>query len=168
MHFMFIIGTAGSGKTMLTDTFSRWLRDMEENVVTLNLDSAVTRLPYSPDVDIRDWVRVDQVIEEYDLGPNGAIIAAADLAVGQIPNVNEAIDELGPDIVIVDTPGQMEVFAYRRSGPILMRDLVRGGSVITAFLLDPALCISPSGFVISADIALSGFPVPKISKKSPL
>ena len=79
MFVVFIIGTAGSGKSQLTATFGEWLKMSKQDVVTVNLDPGVSTLPYSPEVDVRDYVDVGNLMEEYGLGPNGALIMAADL-----------------------------------------------------------------------------------------
>jgi GTPase SAR1 family protein len=54
MFIVFVIGTAGSGKSYLTASFSDWLHLAKQNVITVNLDPGVLTLPYTPDVDIRD------------------------------------------------------------------------------------------------------------------
>lgn len=54
MFIVFIIGTAGSGKSQLTATFGEWLKMSKQDVVTVNLDPGVSTLPYSPEVDVRD------------------------------------------------------------------------------------------------------------------
>ncbi|MEM2564989.1 MAG: ATP/GTP-binding protein, partial [Candidatus Bathyarchaeia archaeon] len=84
----FIIGTAGSGKSLLTASFSEWLKVNEQNVATLNLDPGVIRLPYTPDIDIRDYITIDEIMEEYELGPNGALIMAADLIASEVENLS--------------------------------------------------------------------------------
>ena len=79
MFILFIIGTAGSGKSLLTASFTKWLKMDGQDVVTVNLDPGVLTLPYTPDVDVRNYVRVEEIMEKYMLGPNGALVMAADL-----------------------------------------------------------------------------------------
>lgn len=40
----------------------------------VNLDPASEYTPYSSDIDIRDLITVRDVMEEYKLGPNGALV----------------------------------------------------------------------------------------------
>ena len=54
MVVIFIVGTAGSGKSVLTGTLNEWLRVQKQKSVTVNLDPGVMNLPYAPDIDIRD------------------------------------------------------------------------------------------------------------------
>jgi len=111
-----MLGTAGSGKTLLTSTLKEWFVARNLDVLTLNLDPGVKRLPYNPDIDARDYIDINKVIEKHSLGPNGAMIASMDLLAGKIKDIKDEIDYLSPEYLLVDTPGQMELFAYRTSG----------------------------------------------------
>jgi len=44
----FLIGTAGSGKSLLTASFTNWLKTQKQKVITVNLDPGVFTLPYTP------------------------------------------------------------------------------------------------------------------------
>jgi hypothetical protein len=116
------------------------------SAMTVNLDPGAERLPYSPEVDIRDWVRLSDVMFEYDLGPNGAQIIASDMLAIKANEVKEAIDEFEVDYVLIDTPGQIELFAFRDSSRIVIDTFGAERSLI-AFLFDPVLSRNPSGFV---------------------
>ena len=48
---------AGSGKTTLIQRLSTELRERHHPSYFINLDPAVTNIPYHPNVDIRDTVR---------------------------------------------------------------------------------------------------------------
>ena len=56
-------------------------------------------------------------MDKYELGPNGALIIAADLIADQIGTIAKDADDLNPDVLIIGTPRQMELFAFRASGP---------------------------------------------------
>ncbi|MEM1997670.1 MAG: ATP/GTP-binding protein [Candidatus Bathyarchaeia archaeon] len=142
----FIIGTAGSGKSLLTAAFSEWLRVNEQNVATLNLDPGVIKLPYTPDIDIRDYITIDEIMDEYELGPNGALIMAADLIAGEIEKIREEIEAVGPDILLVDTPGQMELFAFRASGPYIASEISKDPKAVI-YLFDAVFSLNPLNYV---------------------
>ena len=82
------------------------------DVVTVNLDPGVRHLPYGPDIDIRDYVSLDAVMQEYELGPNGALLVSVDLIANELEQFQEELTDLAPEIVLFDTPGQIELFAY--------------------------------------------------------
>jgi len=146
MFIVFIIGTAGSGKSLLTAAFSEWLKMSKHDVVIANLDPGVLTLPYSPDVDVRNYVNVGELMEKYRLGPNGAVIMAADLIAEEIDEISKELEDLKSDIVLVDTPGQMELFAFRASGPYIASELTREPKAIV-YLFDAAFSLSPLNYV---------------------
>ena len=65
MNAIFITGTAGSGKSLLTSRLLQWHRDNSAYAVTLNLDPGAIKLPYEPDVDVRNYVDIATLMESY-------------------------------------------------------------------------------------------------------
>ncbi|RLI65538.1 MAG: GTPase [Promethearchaeia archaeon] len=151
MHIFYIIGPAGSGKTTLTKALQDYIGtyNPEISLITINLDPAVQKLPYQPNIDIQDYITVNQVIEETGLGPNGAMIEATDRMVDYIEDLKYEINQYNdPDIILVDTPGQMELFSFRNTGPMIANALGFGSiqrSII--FCYDSLLCGTPNGVI---------------------
>jgi len=146
MFIVFIIGTAGSGKSLLTAAFSDWLKLAKQNVIAVNLDPGVLTLPYTPDIDIRDYIKIEQLMEQYELGPNGALIMAADLIAEETERLGEEIATFNPDIALVDTPGQMELFAFRASGPYIANELTKEPKALI-YLFDSVFSSNPLNYV---------------------
>lgn len=146
MFIVFIIGTAGSGKSLLTASFSDWLKLAKQNVIAVNLDPGVLTLPYTPDIDIRDYVKIEQLMEQYELGPNGALIMAADLIAEETERLGEEIATFNPDIALIDTPGQMELFAFRASGPYIANELTKEPKTLI-YLFDSVFSSNPLNYV---------------------
>ena len=143
---IYFTGTAGAGKTSLVQAFQDWLDKQGHDVVTVNLDPGSEAGSFEPDVDIRDWIRLPQVMQEYGLGPNGAQVAAADMIALKIFEVKQTLDGYKAQYVLIDTPGQFELFAFRESSKAIV-DALSGDRSIIAFLFDPALARKASGFV---------------------
>ena len=143
---IFVVGTAGAGKSSLVTAYQRWARFLEVDVMAINLDPGAERVHYDPEFDVRDLVSLSDVMSEYDLGPNGAQILAADLVASQAEDVFEQIEGLSGDMLIVDTPGQVELFAFREASSHLV-DVLGHGRACLIFLFDPMLSRTPSGFV---------------------
>jgi len=143
---LFVVGTAGAGKSSLVTAFQRWSRFLEVDVLAINLDPGAERVHYDPEFDVRELVSLSDVMDEYDLGPNGAQILAADLVASQADDVFESIEGLSCDMLIVDTPGQVELFAFREASSHLV-DVIGQGRACLIFLFDPMLSQTPSGFV---------------------
>ncbi len=140
-----MVGMAGSGKSYLTKALSELSQSHRYNVVTVNLDPGAFNLVYEPDVDIRDYVKLEGVMQQYNLGPNGALIASSDLVALNLDKVKEEIESYKPEITIVDTPGQMELFAFRESGSVVVNTLKDENSYI-AFLMDSNYVKTPTNF----------------------
>jgi GTPase SAR1 family protein len=146
MLLVFTIGTAGSGKSRLTATYGDWLRMSKQDVSIVNLDPGASKLPYSPDVDVRDYVDISDLMDRHGLGPNGALVMAADLVADQIEKISAEIEELQSDICLVDTSGQMELFAFRASGPYIASELTKEPKAIV-YLFDAVFSVNPLNYV---------------------
>ncbi len=146
MFIVFMIGTAGSGKSLLTASFADWLKIGKQNVIAMNLDPGALTLPYTPDIDVRDYISIEELMERYKLGPNGALVMAADLIAEETERLGEEIQDFNPDIVIVDTPGQMELFAFRASGPYIASELTKEPKAIV-YLFDSVFSSNPLNYV---------------------
>jgi len=146
MRFIYFVGTAGSGKSTMVQAYKQWLDHNGIDSIIVNLDPGADVLPYEADIDIREWVDLNGVMEEYALGPNGAQIVSADLMAVNISELTSALSSFKTKYVLVDTPGQLELFAFRTSSQVITESLGKDRSMI-AFLMDPLLCRSPNGFV---------------------
>ena len=143
---IYFAGTAGAGKTTLVEAYQQWLDQQGRDVVTVNLDPGNESVSFEPDVDIRDWIRLPQVMQDYGLGPNGAQVAAADMIALKVFEVKQSLDGYRAEFVLVDTPGQFELFAFREASKAIV-DALSGDRSLLAFLFDPALARKPSGLI---------------------
>ncbi len=155
MFLVFLVGTAGSGKSLLAAALEKWLVDTEISTTVVNLDPGVDAPPYTSDVDIREYVDYGEVITKFGLGPNGALVASMDMAIGYLPDIRDDILERETDYVIVDCPGQMELFAYRNSGPLFVTGLTGTEPALSVYLLDSNIAQTPEGYLSSTLLGLS-------------
>jgi len=151
---IFVTGTAGSGKSMLTSKILEYYQKNGVFASVLNLDPGVESLPYRPDVDVREYVDIVQIMQQYDLGPNGSMIMANDLIASKIDDIQNEIHRVNPDYLIVDTPGQIELFAYRASGPFFIQN-IDAGEKTNIFLYDGTMIASPTNFISISLLATS-------------
>lgn len=154
MKTIFISGTAGSGKSSLTSKLIDYYTKNGAFTAVLNLDPGVESLPYTCDVDVRDYVDMLSIMQQYDLGPNGALVMANDLIASKIDDIQNEVNRINPDYLIVDTPGQIELFAYRTSGKFLVEN-ISSDEKASIFLFDGALITTPVNFVSIALLATS-------------
>lgn len=154
MKAIFVAGTAGSGKSLLTSKIHEYYTRNGAFTAILNLDPGVISLPYTPDIDIRDSVDIVSIMKQYDLGPNGALMMANDLIASKLDELQEEADKINPDYLIVDTPGQIELFAYRTSGPYFVNNFA-ADQKSALFLYDGVLVTTAVNFVSMALLATS-------------
>ena len=172
MKAIFVTGTAGSGKSMLTSKILEYYQKNGVFASALNLDPGVESLPYRPDVDVRDYVDIVQIMKQYDLGPNGSMIMANDLIASKIDDIQNEIHGVNPDYLIVDTPGQIELFAYRASGPFFIQN-IDATEKTNIFLYDGTMIASPTNFISISLLATSiklrlGLPTINVMTKTDL
>lgn len=137
-----MLGMAGLGKTTLTYSYAKWLKDNDFNIAIVNLDPGVERLPYVPDFDIRSMFTIKDVMIKYNLGSNGALIKSMELIeenLNQILSMKPFINDEDYDLILIDTPGQMEVFVFRPIGPRISLKLKSKDSVIGVYIVDGEL-----------------------------
>jgi hypothetical protein len=151
---VFVSGTAGSGKSLLSSKLQSYYSKNGSFAAILNLDPGVESMPYTCDVDVRDYVDYVSIMQEYELGPNGAMIMANDLIASKIDDIENEVNQVNPDYLIVDTPGQIELFAYRSSGRFIV-DNLSSDEKTNVFLFDGSLITSPVNFVSIALLATS-------------
>ena len=152
--FVYFIGTAGSGKSTLTDNFKNWLELKSLDSITVNLDPGAENLNYIPDIDIRDWISLKEIMKQYELGPNGAQIVCADMIALNSQEIKDSINSFDTNYVLIDTPGQLELFVFRQSGKFIIDFLDKNHSII-AYLIDYSLANNASGFISQLLLSLN-------------
>jgi GTPase SAR1 family protein len=152
--YIYFIGTAGSGKSTLTNFFKLWLEMKSLDSITINLDPGAENLPYIPDIDIRDWISLDEVMKKYGLGPNGAQIACADMIALNSEDIKISIESYKSDYILIDTPGQLELFAFRESGKYII-DYINKNRSLVAYLIDYSLANNPSSYISQMLLSLN-------------
>jgi len=120
--------------------------------MAVTLDPGAAILPYSANVDVRDYIRVEDVMEEFSLGPNGGLMLACDMMVEIVDQLTNDIEDFDPDIALVDTPGQMELFAFRNIGAEIADGLTEASKGIV-YLFDSSFCRDPLNYVMNTFIA---------------
>jgi len=152
------IGMAGSGKTTFMQRVISHLHKKRSPPYVLNLDPAVKSVPFEANIDIRDSVNYKEVMKQYNLGPNGGILTSLNLfstKVDQIVGILEkrtkptepAKDQIPIQHILVDTPGQIEVFVWSASGDILTSSLASTFPTVIAYIIDTPRTSSTSTFM---------------------
>jgi len=155
MNVVFL-GPAGCGKSLLTHAFGEWLsKTMGFKVGYVNLDPGCESTPYTPDFDVRRLFTVQGIMRSEGLGPNGAMIRASELMEERVDEIVEGLSSVDSDVTLIDTPGQMEIFVFRPSGPSVLRRLKEVRPTASVFIVDPTLATSPSELVVSLMLGIA-------------
>lgn len=194
---LLVVGMAGSGKTTLLSQLQRHVEDkffeekanqkdqMHKNgeifegeeddampAYCVNLDPATLgEAPFDVSIDIRDTVNYKQVMEQHQLGPNGAIMTSLNLFATKFDQVlgilerravpserlTEEVNDDGEreqnnqdvmEYILVDTPGQIEAFTWSASGQIISEALASAFPTVLCFVVDTVRCASsPNTFM---------------------
>ncbi|HDJ84104.1 MAG TPA: GTPase [Desulfurococcaceae archaeon] len=135
-----LMGPAGSGKTTLTAALGKWIEENQgHSVGYINLDPGAETLPYNPDFDVREWFTIEDIMVKEGLGPNGAMIRASELLVEKSRELRKILHSIEKEVLIVDTPGQSEIFIFRPAGPAITRLLRWVATTIGIYLVDPTI-----------------------------
>ncbi|KAL2361772.1 hypothetical protein RJZ56_005340 [Blastomyces dermatitidis] len=161
----------GSGKTTFMQRINAHLHSKHKPPYVLNLDPAVHAVPFESNIDIRDSINYKEVMKQYNLGPNGGILTSLNLfatKVDQIisilekralpppnPNSNSGTDpsklsqtpQKPIEHILIDTPGQIEVFVWSASGSILLETLASSFPTVIAYVIDTPRTSSTSTFM---------------------
>lgn len=152
------VGMAGSGKTTFMQQINAHLHGKKEPPYVINLDPAVMHSPFDSNIDIRDSVNYKEVMKQYNLGPNGGILTSLNLFATKIDQVLHLLEKrTTPDPenptrtpiknILVDTPGQIEVFVWSASGTILLESLASSFPTVIAYIIDTPRTSSTSTFM---------------------
>ncbi len=148
----------GSGKTTFVQRINSHLHSKREPPYVVNLDPAVRNVPFDSNIDIRDSLNYKEVMKEYNLGPNGGILTSLNIFATKIDQVMNILEKrTSPDPktpnakpiknIIVDTPGQIEVFVWSASGSILLDSLASTFPTVIAYIIDTPRTTSTSTFM---------------------
>ncbi|XP_006037892.1 GPN-loop GTPase 1 isoform X2 [Alligator sinensis] len=144
-----VLGMAGSGKTTLVQRLVAHLHGQGAPPYVINLDPAVHELPFPANIDIRDTVKYKEVMKQYGLGPNGGIVTSLNLFATRFDQVMKFIEKRQntSKYVLIDTPGQIEVFTWSASGTIITEALASSFPSVVVYVMDTSRSTSPITFM---------------------
>ncbi|KAF8646014.1 hypothetical protein AX16_007439 [Volvariella volvacea WC 439] len=143
------IGMAGAGKSTFVQRINSYLHSRDSPPYILNLDPAVANVGYEANIDIRDTVNYQEVMKQYNLGPNGGILTALNLFTTKFDQVLDLVEKRAEtvDYVILDTPGQIEIFTWSASGAIITDAIAGSLPTVVAYVIDTPRTTAPATFM---------------------
>lgn len=137
----------------------------------VNLDPAAETFEHAPDLDIKDLISLEDVMEEMNLGPNGGLIYCFEFLMENLDFLTDSLDSLTEEyLIIFDMPGQIELYTHVPILPALTKFLTRSGSLdirlCAAYLLEATFVVERAKFfagTLSAMSAMIMLEIPHIN-----
>ncbi|KAJ5946477.1 GPN-loop GTPase 3 [Penicillium verhagenii] len=157
---MLVMGPAGAGKTTFCNAVIQHLQSTRRSCFYVNLDPAAENFTYEPDLDIRDLITLEDVMEELQLGPNGGLIYCFEFLLQNLEFLSEALEPLSEEyLIIFDMPGQIELYTHIPLLPSLIQYLSRQGplniNLCAAYLLESTFVVDKAKFFAGTLSAMS-------------
>ncbi|CAG9317794.1 unnamed protein product [Blepharisma stoltei] len=152
-----VMGPAGSGKSMYCNIIQQHADTLGRTVRVMNLDPAAEYFKYRCDIDIRELVTLDDVMQELELGPNGGLVTAIEYLIENTDWLRDQLDGLGDDdYILIDCPGQIELYTHMT----VMKDFVKtlkdiGFSVGGVYCIDCTFLSDPTKYISASLMALA-------------
>jgi GTPase SAR1 family protein len=125
----------------------------------VNLDPAAEDFAFEPDLDIKDLISLEDVMEEMSLGPNGGLIYCFEFLMENLDFLTDPLEEVTEDyLIIFDMPGQIELYTHVPILPGLVKTLMHGSLNIrmcAAYLLEATFVIDRPKFFAGTLSAMS-------------
>lgn len=155
-----VMGPAGAGKTTFCTAIIQHLQHVRRSCFYVNLDPAANDFAFEPDLDIRDLISLEDVMEEMSLGPNGGLIYCFEFLLQNLDFLTTAIEPLSEEyLILFDLPGQIELYTHIPLLPELTRYLSKLGplniNLCAAYLLEATFVVDKAKFFAGTLSAMS-------------
>lgn len=155
-----VMGPAGAGKTTFCSALLTYLHTNRRSSYYINLDPAAEEFSHEPNLDIRDLMSLDDAMTELGLGPNGGLLACLEYLLANMDFITDALEEeVGDDVlVVIDMPGQIELYTHVPILPALARELSGGATdmrLCAAYLLEGTFIVDRAKFFAGTLAAMS-------------
>lgn len=162
------MGPAGSGKSTFCTTILSHFQSTSRSAHLVNLDPAAESFTYTPKIDIRDLISVQDVMDELHLGPNGGLIYCLEFLINNHSEwLEEELGSYEEDYLIIDCPGQIELYTHVPIMKRLVTILQKAGyAVVGIYALDSQFMEDVTKFfsgVLSAMSAMIQLEIPHIN-----
>lgn len=155
-----VMGPAGAGKTTFCSSLIEHLHNVRRSCFYVNLDPAAEEFVFQPDLDIRELISLEDVMEDMSLGPNGGLMYCFDFLLQNLDFLTDGLEALTDEyLIIFDMPGQIELYTHVPLLPSLIQHLSRAGplnmSLCAAYLLESTFIEDRSKFFAGTLSAMS-------------
>ena len=154
-----MLGPAGAGKSTFCAALIQHLYHCRRSCYYINLDPAAADFAYEPDIDIKDLIGLEDVMEELNLGPNGGLIYCFEFLLSNLTFLIEPLESVSEEyLIIFDMPGQIELYTHAPILPALVSQLRCGMlsmNLCAVYLLEATFIIDYTKFFAGTLSAMS-------------
>ncbi|KAH8808948.1 ATP binding protein-like protein [Xylogone sp. PMI_703] len=144
-----IVGSPGAGKSTYCDGMQQFMSAIGRSCSVVNLDPANDHTNYECAIDVRDLIKLEDIMEEDDLGPNGGVLYALEELEHNMEWLEERLSELGEDYVLFDCPGQVELYTHHSSLRNIFFKIQKLGYRLVVLHLSDCYCLTLPSLYIS-------------------
>lgn len=157
LYGQLVLGPPGAGKTTYCSEMSKLLKKIGRKTVLINLDPANDCMSYNPDIDIRNLIVLEDVMDQYELGPNGALVYCMEYLEKNIDWLLEQIKGEHSTNYIFDLPGQVELYTHHDSLSNIFSKLANDGQLqlCVVHLIDSHHCSDAGKFIAALILSLN-------------
>lgn len=128
-----VCGSPGSGKSTYCYGKHQLFTALSRPISIVNLDPANETIPYPCAVDISSLIKLEDVMDELGLGPNGGMLYCMEYLEANYDWLEEQLKELDKDdYVLFDLPGQVELSTNHPSVKNVIKRLTKSGFRVCA------------------------------------
>ncbi|KAI9649707.1 hypothetical protein NHQ30_002288 [Ciborinia camelliae] len=144
-----VLGSPGAGKSTYCNGMQQFMSAIGRKCSIVNLDPANDRTSYPCAIDVRNFIKLEDIMEEDSLGPNGGVLYALEELEQNMEWLEEGLAELGEDYVLFDCPGQVELYTHHSSLRNIFFKLQKLGYRLVVLHLSDSYCLTLPSLYIS-------------------
>jgi len=144
-----IIGPPGSGKSTYANGMQQFMSAIGRKCSVVNLDPANDQTSYPCALDVRDLIKLEEIMEDDELGPNGGVLYALEELEHNMGWLEKGLSTLGEDYVLFDCPGQVELFTHHSSLRNIFFKIQKLGYRLVVLHLSDSYCLTLPSLYIS-------------------
>lgn len=148
-YVVLVTGPSGSGKTTFSVNLKNYFNAFFINNTLVNLDPANVNddIISKYNINILEFITLNDVMENLGLGPNGGLIYCFETLLHNIDWLLNKLNDLEDNsIIIIDLPGQIELFINPNFIPKLISQL-NIFNVTSICLFDSTYCLDSNKFL---------------------
>jgi len=171
-YAVLVCGPAGSGKSTFCKSILTHLETQRRQAHLFNLDPAAdpASFEYQPSIDIKDLISLEDVMTELGFGPNGGLLHCFEYLLQNMDWLEEEIGEYDSDYLLIDCPGQIELYTHHALLPTIVSRLNQlGMRTCGVYLLESQFMEDRYKYfsgVLSAMSSMVNFEIPWINVMS--